>query len=197
MANSFLKIAMLPPPGDIVAPGGFPANPLPTGAPQIFIDAMEVRIKVFCDEQNCSLEAELDEDDQRSWHWVAYLPDGSGTDVPVSVMRIVPFPHGPHPNGYFDPEEEPYFKIGRVATLASARGKGLMRKVTEAALEWLATNQQNLPPGWKGLVLSHAQVEVEKMYGKLGFVTDEKLGRWDEEGIEHLGMWKRVDLDGK
>ncbi|KEF56908.1 uncharacterized protein A1O9_07098 [Exophiala aquamarina CBS 119918] len=193
MAKLPVKIFMSPPPGEIVAPGGFPADPRPKGAPQVFLDAMEVRITVFCDEQKCSLEEELDVDDQRSWHWVAYLPDESGNDVPVSVIRIVPFPHGPHPNGYSDPDEEPYFKIGRVATLASARGKGLSRVLTEEAFSWLAAHQDQLPSGWNGLVLSHAQVAVEKMYAKLGFVTDVKLGRWDEEGIEHLGMWKRLN----
>jgi predicted GNAT family N-acyltransferase len=48
---------------------------------------------------------------------------------------------------------------------------------------------------WKGLVLVHAQVQGEKMYERFGFVTDEKMGKWDEEGIEHVGMWKRIDLE--
>lgn len=195
MAKLPVKVLMIPPPGDIVAPSGFPAEPRPKGAPQGFMDAMEVRITVFCDEQKCSLEEELDEDDSRSWHWVAYLPDESGNDVPVSVIRIVPFPHGPHPNGHSDPDEEPYFKIGRVATVASARGKGLSRMLSEQAFSWMATHQAELPSDWNGLVLSHAQVTVEKMYEKLGFVTDVKLGRWDEVGIEHLGMWRRLSLE--
>lgn len=44
-------------------------------------------------------------------------------------------------------------------------------------------------------MLVHAQVQGEKMYERFGFVTDEKMGRWDEEGIEHVGMWKRIDLE--
>ncbi|KAF3398413.1 hypothetical protein F1880_006483 [Penicillium rolfsii] len=47
---------------------------------------------------------------------------------------------------------------------------------------------------WRGLVLVHAQVDVEGMYRGLGFVRDEGLGRWDEEGIEHMGMFRRVDV---
>ncbi|KAL2417276.1 hypothetical protein ABEF91_005201 [Exophiala dermatitidis] len=182
-----VKIVMLPPPGEIVAPHGFPANPRPEGAPQVFLDAMEVRIKVFCEEQNCALEPELDEDDLRSWHWVAYQ-DGQ----PVSVIRIVPPPHGPHPNGFHDPSEEPYVKLGRVATMKNARGKGLSRMLTDAAFRYHAAHKEEIDPEWNGLVLCHAQVDVEKMYSKLGFVTDPRLGRWDEEGIEHLGMWKRL-----
>lgn len=183
---------MLPPPGMVVAPQGFPADPRPKEAPRVFLDAMEVRIKVFCEEQKCAIEPELDGDDPRSWHWVAYRTSKSAPDEPVSVIRIVPPPHGPHPNGLDDPDEEPYVKLGRVATMADARGKGLCRLLTEEAFRWLATHRDKIGYGWKGLVLTHAQVTVEKMYAKLGFVTDERLGRWDEEGIEHLGMWVRV-----
>ena len=192
MAPSEYKVAFLPPPGDIVAPNGFPANPRPQGAPQIFLDAMKVRIAVFCDEQKCALEPELDEDDPRSWHWVAYRTSVSGTGEPVAVIRIVPPPHGPHPNGFADASEEPYVKLGRVATMADSRGKGLSRLLSEEAFRWLTAHADEVGAGWKGLVLCHAQVSVERMYEKLGFITDDKLGRWDELGIEHLGMWRRL-----
>ncbi|EXJ83552.1 hypothetical protein A1O1_07175 [Capronia coronata CBS 617.96] len=190
MAEAFVdtEIVMLPPPGDIVAPHGFPAKTRPEGAPQVFLDAMDIRIEVFCHEQKCAVEPELDEDDPRSWHWVAYQHGR-----PVSVIRIVPPPHEPHPNGFHDPSEEPYVKLGRVATVASARGKGFSRKLTEAAFRYHAAHKDEIGAGWNGLVLTHAQVQVEKMYAKLGFTTDDRLGRWDEVGIEHLGMWKRLD----
>jgi predicted GNAT family N-acyltransferase len=193
-------IEMLPPPGPVVAPNGFPANPRPQGAPQVFLDAMDVRIKVFCDEQKCALEPELDEDDLRSWHWVLYQtpkttePGKPAQREPVSVIRIVPPPHGAHPNGYEDPAEEPYCKLGRVATMAHARGKGLSRMVIEEAFSWLATHQQDIGHGWTGNVLAHAQVTVEKMYNRLSFVTDPKLGVWDEENIDHVGMWRTVQF---
>ena len=47
---------------------------------------------------------------------------------------------------------------------------------------------------WKGLVLVHAQKEIERFWAGLGFVRDEGMGVWWEEGIEHVGMWRRVDL---
>ncbi|KIV81647.1 hypothetical protein PV11_03817 [Exophiala sideris] len=193
MAQSNYRVVMLPPPGSIVAPHGFPANPRPEGAPKLFLDAMDVRIKVFCDEQNCALGPELDEDDPRSFHWVVYYTGGPGPDQPVSVIRIVPPPHGSHPNSFHDPHEEPYVKLGRVASMPEFRRRGLTRMVSEEAFRWHAANSGQVGGGWKGLVLTHAQVDVEKMYEKMGFVTDDKLGRWDEEGIEHLGMWKRLD----
>ena len=192
MAQPEYRFAMLPPPGKVVAPDGFPADPQPKGAPPVFLDAMYVRIKVFCDEQKCGLEPELDEDDLRSWHWVAYQMTKSGQDVPVAVIRIVPPPHGSHPNGFHDTDEQPYVKLGRVATLANYRRKGLSRLLSEEAFRWLAAHRDEVAAGWDGLVLCHAQVSVEKMYVRLGFTTDERLGRWVEEGIEHLGMWKRL-----
>ena len=189
-------IEMLPPPGtQSLAPNGFPTPPFPATAPQIFIDAMTVRVRVFCTEQHCAVEPELDEDDPRSWHWVLYAckeGEGQNRAIPVSVIRIVPSPHGPHPNGYEDPDEEPYCKLGRVATMKEWRGKGLSRNLIEAAFEWMGEDRRELGEGWRGNVLAHAQVVVEKMYQRMGFKTDEKLGRWDELGIDHLGMWRRV-----
>ncbi|KIX94788.1 uncharacterized protein Z520_09478 [Fonsecaea multimorphosa CBS 102226] len=184
---------MSSPPGAVVAPKGFPADPRPTQGSKVFRDAMEIRVKVFCEEQNCSLEAELDEDDLRSWHWVMYHTFSDRIE-PASVIRIVPPPHDPHPNGFSDPNERPYVKLGRVATMPAHRGKGLSRALTETALQWSYEHRQEISPEWDGLVLCHAQVSVEKMYGKLGFVTDERLGRWMEEGIEHLGMWRDLKL---
>ena len=192
--TSTYRVVMLKPPRDVIAPNGFPADPRPKGAPKTFLDAMDVRIKVFCDEQRCDIESELDEDDPRSWHFVVYETKPDGEDEAVSVIRIVPPPHTSHPNGYDDPTEEPYVKLGRVATHKHARGKGLSRRVTDEAFAWLSRHPDAVGEGWNGNVLTHAQVVVEKMYQRLGFVADEKLGRWDELGIEHLGMWKRLDI---
>lgn len=45
---------------------------------------------------------------------------------------------------------------------------------------------------WKGLILVHAQKHLENTYAKWGFCKDDAMGVWSEEGIEHIGMWKRV-----
>ncbi|KAI9739128.1 MAG: hypothetical protein M1834_007341 [Cirrosporium novae-zelandiae] len=45
---------------------------------------------------------------------------------------------------------------------------------------------------WKGLVVIHAQVNAVGIWEKMGFVKDEGMGTWDEAGIEHVGMWRRV-----
>ncbi|KAK5097345.1 hypothetical protein LTR70_002609 [Exophiala xenobiotica] len=193
--SSDIHVEVQPPPGSVVAPNGFPADPHPKNAPQIFLDAMEVRIKVFCDEQKCAVEPELDVDDPKSWSWVAYQQSlGSKVRVPVSTLRIVPPPHPPHPNSFHDPDEEPYMKLTRVATMSHARGQGLNKLLMNHAFDYLVSQPERVSSEWRGLVLTHAQVSVEGLYAKLDFVTDDRLGRWDEEGIEHLGMWKRLSL---
>ncbi|KAH6646783.1 acyl-CoA N-acyltransferase [Truncatella angustata] len=86
--------------------------------PRTFMDAMEVREAVFVEEQGVPLEFEKDKDDPRSIHWVIYAssrrvvepevkdpetgeqiqPRRSETrSVPIGTLRVVPFPHPPHP----------------------------------------------------------------------------------------------------
>ncbi|PCH01391.1 Acyl-CoA N-acyltransferase [Penicillium occitanis (nom. inval.)] len=113
-----------------------------------------------------------------------------------------------------DYDHEPYIKITRVAVLASFRGYGLSRLLMRTVEDWAANNkavidemysqfaQNHMPERgggggggreeWNGLIGLHAQVQVERMYAAMGYVTDEAMGRWHEEGIEHLGMFKRV-----
>ncbi|KAM5462368.1 hypothetical protein MauCBS54593_008033 [Microsporum audouinii] len=162
----------------------------------IFRDGLHVRIAVFVDEQRCAAENEVDADDERSWHWVAYAGPGR---VPVGVVRLVPPPHEGHQHegGEGGEEEEeherrPFIKIGRLAVLPAYRGKGLARLLVDTALGWAAEHAVEVGAGWDGLVLIHAQTDVEAMYARLGFKTDESMGRWVEEGIPHVGMWKKL-----
>jgi predicted GNAT family N-acyltransferase len=200
-------------------PGPSLSYPEPSSSPwpRVFADAFSVRKTIFCDEQYCSLDNELDEDDHRSWHWVAYAEEGE-TKVPVGVIRLVPPPHGAHPTpvegsvpatnkrGHVGDEktqgeEEPYIKLTRLALLPEYRRHGLGRVLVSTALDWASEHAEELSSAlegdekWTGSVLIHAQVSVEKAWGKMGFATDEGLGRWDEEGIMHLGMWKRVEIE--
>lgn len=85
----------------------------PASVPRIFMDAMAVREAVFVREQGVAAENELDDDDARSCHWVVYANTGTGTSEtittmpsePIGTLRLVPFPHPPHPvpgGVYFD-----------------------------------------------------------------------------------------------
>ena len=114
--------------------------------------------------------------------------------------------------GGYDMLHEPYIKLTRVAVLPEYRGKGIARRLVETAVDWARRHSGEIQAAddrvrrdvygdasvspstsanakWNGLVLVHAQVSVEGMYARLGFETDEGMGRWDEEGIEHVGMW--------
>jgi predicted GNAT family N-acyltransferase len=95
-----------------------PREEQPSNILATFLDAMDVRMAVFVDEQNVPAEVEFDIDDPRSRHWVVYASvnkiespekladDGitvleprrsSTTTLPIGTLRCVPFPHPPHP----------------------------------------------------------------------------------------------------
>jgi predicted GNAT family N-acyltransferase len=117
----------------------------------------------------------------------------------------------PHPTTF---PGEPYVRLGRLATLAEYRGFGLSRLLINAALEYARNNGKIIfpppspaeteaakvegrpvPEPWKGLVIAHAQEERSVgLWKRWGFVVDEGMGQWDEEGMMHVGMWKRLEL---
>ncbi|KAL8770504.1 MAG: hypothetical protein Q9209_003759 [Squamulea sp. 1 TL-2023] len=242
--SSSITIAHLAPPGSsilslphsllssLTKPEASPPTP-PKDFPSLFLAAICVRIPVFITEQRCSIEGEIDADDARSWHWIAF--DG---DLPVATLRLVPVSivttevegkkeevmvmekeHVDLPNNegrdrrsepYHGATKiwdgrEPYIKIGRMATLASYRGRGIAQTLIEESLSWAASHAAHLssqvgiePDGtllWTGLVLSHAQKSVAGWWTKMGFEVDDGLGVWWEEGIEHVGMWRRVTVE--
>ncbi|KAK4111099.1 hypothetical protein N656DRAFT_712340 [Canariomyces notabilis] len=94
------------------------AQPNPSAIPRTFLDAMSVRQRVFVQEQQIPQENEFDSDDLRSCHWVIYASvnetlaaavtdpstgavlqprRSSTTSLPIGTLRLVPFPHPPHP----------------------------------------------------------------------------------------------------
>jgi predicted GNAT family N-acyltransferase len=142
-----------------------PASQQPTSIPDVFRDAMAVREVVFVEEQGVPLAMELDADDARSCHLVLYdqAPDRPKA-VPIGAIRIVPFPHDPHPlpgsswdvgensEGLtltlesppfiidrvtsFHDGQEPYIKLGRLAILKDSRGRKLSDLLVNSAIEW-------------------------------------------------------------
>ncbi|PHH60792.1 hypothetical protein CDD81_1143 [Ophiocordyceps australis] len=96
---------------------GVPRASQPSSVSKAFLDAMEVREQVFVDEQNVPFENEFDADDRRACHWIIYasvnkteeleVRDEDGNVVqprksstrttPIGTIRVVPFPHAPHP----------------------------------------------------------------------------------------------------
>lgn len=205
----------------------------PTRAvPDAFLDAMIVREEVFVKEQKVPLENELDDDDARSFHWVAYasIPakantNGSNGDrrtsnstkIPIGTIRLVVPPHasrGGHepsqPTTTSSGEKEAYIKLGRLSVIKEFRKAGISKLLIETALAYARDNPYEVGPhvdpasmeamkkgmalSFRGLVYVHAQVGVQKVWKRYGFERDEAMGAWDEEGIEHVGMWKRLDV---
>jgi predicted GNAT family N-acyltransferase len=159
--------------------------------------------------------------------------------TPIGTIRLVPFPHAPHPepgsNLTFGPPEdesmnpppyvidrattyhdgvEPYIKLGRIAVVKEFRGAGIAKILANAAITWAQQNPTFFNPSvaemgmeklgatrtdeipvWKGLVCVHAQEAVEKAWAKWGFKTDEGMGKWGEEGIMHVGMFQRLNIE--
>ena len=165
--------------------------------------------------------------------------------VPIGTVRLVPFPHPPHPEPgsvyaadaletgadlghssnpppyivdrettYHD-GKEPYIKLGRLAVLKEFRGSGIARLIVNAPMAWakqnptyfnpsvksmgmenMGANNPGEIPQWKGLVCVHAQEQVEKIWARWGFNLDEKMGKWVEEGITHVGMFQRLKIEG-
>ncbi|KAG5913610.1 hypothetical protein E4U53_004826 [Claviceps sorghi] len=232
---------------------------------------MEVRENVFVKEQAVPLEHEFDADDARSCHWVVYasvnktveaeVRDDGGNIIqprksstrttPIGTVRLIPFPHEPHPrpggrywNGRlsstgqetasspaasssiaathgtgrdrattFHDGREPYVKLGRLAVVKEYRGNGLSALLVRTVLSWLKANPSFFDPSitelglkqmgastetdipkWGGLVCVHAQEQVVEKWERWGFTVDQEMGTWWEEGIPHVGMFKRLEL---
>lgn len=133
-------------------------------------------------------------------------------------------PDSPEPSGGrsdsktpspFREPKEPYIKLGRLATIAPYRGLGLSKLLYNAAVNWASQHPQDIIPPmspaeleahklegkkepdiWEGLVLVHAQANVQGLWEKFGFKLDKEMASWVEEGIEHVGLWKRFPVKG-
>lgn len=219
-SNPPYTISFLPPPGPAVfsLPSSSSSQPpVPSASASIsqtFHDAIAIREVVFVDEQHGPAGEEIDIDDPISWHWVLYVA-GS---IPAANIRLIPaqaHANADDEKGVGGPRyehselwdgKEPYLQIGRLATRREFRGRGYARVLIEEALGWAGGHPADVVGDWrgeggekavwKGLLLIHAQERLDGWYGNLGWRTDKGLGRWDEVGIWHVGMWKRVEIKG-
>jgi predicted GNAT family N-acyltransferase len=107
---------------------------------------------------------------------------------------------------------EHYVKFGRLAVVKSHRGNGIAGLLVRAAQDWLLNHPTYFNPSavtwglkklgskhgelpkWRGLIGVHAQRPVAEAWKKWGFEIDQGMGLWLEEGIEHIGMFKRLPM---
>lgn len=173
---------------------------------------------------------------------ILQLQKSVAVSQPIGTIRLVPFPHSPHPEpgSSYAPDAietalnsepstsppyivdkattfhdgiEPYMKLGRMAVVKEFRGSGLAKILANAAMTWaretptffnpsvetwgmskLGVSNTSEIPHWKGLICVHAQTQVQKVWTKWGFELDEGMGTWNEEGIDHVGMFQRLEI---
>lgn len=121
-----------------------------------------VRRIVFIDEQGVPEDMEWDEHDAVSAHWLAEDDGGRA----IGCARLLPDGH-----------------IGRMAVLASWRGRGVGHALLAAVLDVARARGQTR-------VALSAQTHAVDFYRRAGFETvgDE----YDEAGIPHIAMQKRL-----
>lgn len=129
-----------------------------------FIDALEIRERVFCDEQKIPAAIEIDELDRDCLHVLLYENEKA-----KAVLRLVRFPD--------------YFKIGRVAVLAKDRKKGYGKALM------LGIEQLDIVKNKKRLCLD-AQISAVGFYQSLGYTI---IGEpFEEAGILHYHAQKEL-----
>jgi predicted GNAT family N-acyltransferase len=124
--------------------------------------ALALREEVFCGEQGVTLDGDRDGRDDEALHLVAVDGELLGT------CRMLIEPGGTA-------------KFGRLCVRASARGRGIA-----AAL--LAAAEAEARAAGARRIGMHAQTDALELYRRAGYTAYGE--RFDEEGIEHLGMEK-------
>jgi putative N-acetyltransferase (TIGR04045 family) len=127
-------------------------------------EALELRRRVFCDEQGVALEADQDGRDPEALHIVAV-----DAGQLVGTCRLV-----------FD---DGIAWLGRMAVEPNLRGRGIGARILEEA------ERQSRAAGAKRIRL-HAQIETQSLYERGGFQV--RGEEFIEEGIPHVTMEKSL-----
>jgi len=130
------------------------------GTRREFERAFSIRVRVFVREQGVPREIELDSEDRRAIHYLAFIGDRAVGTTRVLIQRGEA-------------------KIGRMAVLKSYRSRGIGRALLRRAVSLARKNDVKA-------IFLHAQVPVIGFYKKMGFRC---VGRtFTEAGIPHRKM---------
>jgi len=130
------------------------------GTRREFERAFSIRVRVFVREQGVPREIELDSEDRRAIHYLAFIGD-----MAVGTTRVL--------------IQRGEAKIGRMAVLKSYRSRGIGRALLRRAVSLARKNDVKA-------IFLHAQVPVIGFYKKMGFRC---VGRtFTEAGIPHRKM---------
>ena len=126
---------------------------------QEYKHVLDIRKKVFIEEQKVPYKIEIDEHESESTHFIAYL-----NKKPVGCARI---------------RYNNYAKLERIAITKECRGKGFGTKLTEYLIDYC--HEKNIFD-----IRLNSQLYVADFYEKIGF---KKVGElFFEAGIKHVGM---------
>ena len=132
--------------------------------PEEFDRCFGIRTTVFVEEQEVPLELEMDEYDAIATHFL--LRDG---ETPLATARLV--------------DKHGLAKIGRVAVLKEARGRGLGLLLMQAVIEEAKRR------GFTESVLD-AQTYAVPFYARLGYIAEGE--EFDDAGIPHFLMRRKL-----
>jgi predicted GNAT family N-acyltransferase len=122
--------------------------------------AFSIRMRVFVKEQGVPEEIELDLDDERAFHFLAFK-----RDKPIATARVVMRARNA--------------KIGRMAVMKQNRRRGVGKKLLRQAIRF--ANRKGAEK-----IFLHAQVAVIGFYAKAGFHCTGPV--FSEAGIPHRKM---------
>ena len=129
------------------------------------VDALKVRSIVFCEEQQVSVDIQIDKDDETCFHYVCY----DDNDYPLGACRLVK-----HHN---------YLKLGRFCVRKEVRNQGIGKFM----LQSLETQDEVLKIGE---IRFHAQIHALDFYQHCGYIAFDQ--EFLEAGIPHKKMRKKL-----
>ncbi|ODQ53385.1 acyl-CoA N-acyltransferase [Saitoella complicata NRRL Y-17804] len=148
---------------------------------------LDLRIRVFVEEQGFAMEVERDEYDNFPREDVIHLlARDRDTNEPLGTIRMIR-------------KSATTVKLGRLAVRSDIRGRSIGRILVDAGeaasiMAWgpgTDHDGRRAQPGIREIV-ANSQEDKRGFYEKCGYVMDEKLGVFNEDGGPHVKVVKML-----